>query len=118
MKTLLLLASVCVAAAAWTGCGRDEGSSAKSTNAAGGNPLTAPADYLGAAAKAKQSSEKVIDTIAINQAISLFHTSEGRFPRDLNELVTEKYMPRLPEAPYGMKIEYDAARGQVKIVAK
>ncbi len=77
MKTRLLLVAVCVAAAAWTGCGGDADSSAKSTNAVGGNPLTAPADYLGAAAKAKQSSEKVIDTIAINQAISLFHTSEG-----------------------------------------
>jgi hypothetical protein len=102
----------------WVGCGKKEGTEAKSTNTAGGNPLTAPVDYLGAAAKAKQSAEKTIDTIALNQAISLFHASEGRYPRDLNELVTEKYLPRLPEAPYGTKIEYDATRGQVKIVAK
>jgi hypothetical protein len=37
-------------------------------------------------------------------------------PKDLNELVTEKYMPKLPDAPAGSKIEYDAKTGTVKIV--
>jgi hypothetical protein len=68
--------------------------------------------------RGEQSSEKTIDAIAINQAISLFHATEGRFPKDLNELVTEKYMPKVPDAPYGMKIVYDADRGQARIVPK
>src|SRR5882672_10446781 len=87
------------------GCGKkEEASSSKATNppVAGGNPLTAPVDYLGAVAKAKKVSEKTIDTAYLTQTIQLFQASEGRLPKDLNELVTEKYLPRLPDAPYGM----------------
>jgi hypothetical protein len=99
------------------GCGRqDSAKTTKPTNAPGENPLTAPVDYLGAAAKAKTASERTIDTVSINQAIQLFNASEGRYPKDLNELVTEKYLPQIPPPPHGMKIVYDAARGQVKIV--
>jgi hypothetical protein len=101
------------------GCGqKDETQPAKATNetAATGNPLTAPVDYLGAIAKAKKSSEKTIDTVYLNQAIQLFHTSEGRYPKDLNELVAENYLPKIPDAPYGMKIVYDATKGVVKVV--
>jgi len=101
------------------GCGKQDGAQpAKSTNdaAAIGNPLTAPVDYLGAVAKAKKSSEKTIDTVYLNQAIQLFHTSEGRYPKDLNELTAEGFIPRIPDAPYGMKIIYDAARGVVTVV--
>jgi hypothetical protein len=118
MRTGMLVAMACVISLLGTGCGKKEGTEAKSTNAVGSNPLNAPTDYLGAIGKAKQSSEKTIDAISINQAISLFHATEGRFPKDLNELVAEKYMPKVPEAPYGMKIVYDANRGQVQIVPK
>jgi hypothetical protein len=116
MSTGKLLTMVGFMAAVLLGCGKKEETGGATTNAAGGNPLTAPVDYLGAAAKAKRSSEKTIDTISLNQTIALFHATEGRFPRDLNELVTEKYLPKVPEAPYGMKIVYDAERGQVQIV--
>jgi len=101
------------------GCGKKEGAAnSKTTNApvASGNPITAPVDYLGAVAKAKRLSEKTIDTASLNQTIQLFQASEGRLPKDLNELVTEKYLPRLPDAPYGMKIIYNPANGQVKVV--
>jgi hypothetical protein len=115
MKRFLLLLPLC--GMVWTGCGRqDSTTDGGSTNAAGGNPLTAPVDYLGAAAKAKRSSEKVIDTVALSQAIQLFHASEGRYPKDLQELVTERYLPKVPDAPHGMKITYDAATGQARIV--
>jgi hypothetical protein len=116
MRKGMLVMVLCVASIVGAGCGKKDGAEAKTTNAAGENPLTAPVDYLGAAAKAKRSSEKTIDTISLNQTIALFHATEGRFPRDLNELVTEKYLPKVPEAPYGMKIVYDAERGQVQIV--
>jgi len=69
-------------------------------------------------AKAKKNSEKTLDTVYLNQAVQTFYASEGRFPKDLNELVTEKYLPKLPEAPYNMKIVYDATKGQVKVVPK
>jgi hypothetical protein len=69
-------------------------------------------------AKAKKASEKTIDTASLNQAVQLFQASEGRLPKDLNELVTEKYLPRLPDAPYGMQIVYDASTGQVKVLPR
>jgi hypothetical protein len=101
------------------GCGqKDETQPAKSTNetAATGNPLTAPVDYLGAIAKAKKNSVKTIDTVYLNQAIQMFHTAEGRYPKDLNELVAESYIPKIPDAPYRMRIVYDATRGVVTVV--
>ncbi len=80
-----------------------------------GNPLTAPADYLGAVVEAKKHSEKVIDVAAINQAIQLFNVQEGRLPKDLNELVPN-YLGKLPAAPIGTKLVYDAKAGTVKAV--
>lgn len=87
-----------------------------STNQASGNPLTAPVDYLGALGQAKRVSEKVVDTAALNQTIQLFYAQEDRFPKDLNELVTMRYLSSLPKPPYGMKFEYDARSGQMKVV--
>ena len=104
-----------------SGCGKkEEKSTASSTNDSNssGNPLTAPVDYLGAVAKAKKSAEKTVETVSLNQAIQQFGVAEGRYPKDLNEPVTEKYLPKLPDAPYGMKIVYDAAKGEVKVVPK
>ncbi|HYT60635.1 MAG TPA: hypothetical protein VEL06_10710 [Haliangiales bacterium] len=106
---------------AFSGCGKKDAKSASSAtngNYSSGNPVTAPADYLGAIAKAKKSSEKTIDTVSLNQAIQQFNVAEGRYPKDLKELVTEKYLPKIPEAPYGMQIVYDAAKGEVKVVPK
>ena len=78
--------------------------------------LTAPVDYLAAAAKAQQSAVKTVDVASINQAIQMFNVDKGRNPKDLNELVTEKYMPKLPTPPYGTKLEYDANTGKVTVV--
>ena len=103
------------------GCGKMEDSTTpKLTNAAAGsgNPLTAPVDYLGAVSKAQKSAVKSIDTSYLTQAIQLFNASEGRLPKDLNELVAEKYLPSLPAPPYGMKFEYSPATGQIKVVPK
>jgi hypothetical protein len=114
--SLLLLGGL-----ALSGCGNQEAkptTSSTNANNSTGNPLTAPVDYLGAIAKAKKSAEKTVETVSLNQAIQQFSAAEGRYPKDLNELVTEKYLPKLPEAPYGMKIVYDAAKGEVKVVPK
>ncbi len=118
MKTtlsLLLLGGLVL-----VGCGKKEGTTASSTNEnySSGNPVTAPVDYLGTIAKAKKSSEKTIDTVYLNKTIQEFNAAEGHLPKDLNELVTEKYLPKIPEAPYGMKIVYDATKGEVKVVQK
>jgi hypothetical protein len=86
-------------------CNKDSGS--------GSNPLTAPADYVGATVKAQQSATKTIDLASVNQAIQLFNASEGRNPKDLDELVSTHYMPQLPTPPYGMKLNYDPNAGKV-----
>ena len=117
MKTTFSL--VLIGCLVLVGCGKKEGASASNaTNATSGNPITAPVDYLGAVAKAKKNSERTIDTVYLNKTIQEFNAAEGHYPKDLNELVTEKYLPKLPEAPYGMKIVYDANTGQVKVVQK
>src|SRR5262245_55207434 len=89
-----------------------------STNAptSSGNPPTAPVDYLNSAVKAQQSAVKTVDTTSLNKALDLFNVQEGRFPKDLNELVAKKYIPEIPKPPIGSKIEYDAKAGTVKVV--
>lgn len=102
------------------GCAKKEApaTAAKSTNqpAAGGNPLTAPVDYLGAVGQAKKVAVKTVDLASLNQAIQLFHAGEDRFPRDLNELVSQGYLPRLPAPPPGTRLYYDPARGAIRVV--
>jgi len=116
-----LLSVLLLGGLALSGCGKKEAkptSSATNENYSSGNPLTAPVDYLGAVAKAKKSAETTVEAVSLNQAVQQFNVAEGRYPKDLNELVTEKYLPRLPDPPYGMKIVYDAAKGEVKVVPK
>src|SRR5437899_2829229 len=116
-----ILSFLVLSAMALCGCAKQEAKpTAANTNEnySSGNPITAPVDYLGAVAKAKKSAEKTVETVSLNQAIQQFSVAEGRYPKDLNELVTEKYLPRLPEPPYGMKFTYDAKTGEVKVVPK
>ena len=115
MKATFLLAAA--AGLFVAGCGDKSNSPAQTTNAASGsNPLTAPVDYLDAAAKAKQSAVKTVDVTSLNKAIEMFQVDRGRFPKDLNELVAEKFISKIPAAPFGTKIEYDAIAGKVKVV--
>ncbi len=100
------------------GCGGGSDNSGTSTNAASGgtSAADAPAGYLGALAKGQQGAVKTVDTASLNQAIQLFNVDKGRYPKDLNELVQERYVPQIPVAPYGSKIEYDPASGKVSVV--
>jgi hypothetical protein len=90
-------------------------SSTASTNASSGSPITAPVDYLNAVAKGKQTPEKTIDTTSLDKAIQMFGVDHGRNPKDLNELVQQKYIPRIPDPPYGNKLVYDANLGTVTV---
>ncbi len=101
------------------GCGeKAAGPTAGATNStpSGSSPVSAPADYVGALGKAKQTAVKTADVSTLQRAIESFGADKGRNPKDLNELVEGKYLSRIPEAPYGMKIEYDAESGTVKVV--
>ncbi|MCX7871786.1 MAG: hypothetical protein N2487_00715 [Verrucomicrobiae bacterium] len=113
MKLLFVILTIAVLSVA--GCGQKDDAN-KKTEQAGQNPLTAPVDYMGAAAKAKKYSEKTIDIVNLKRAIQEFQAGEGRLPNDLNELVAEKYLNSIPQPPQGMKIVYDPKTGEVKIV--
>jgi hypothetical protein len=96
--------------------------SSQSTNSSsggsssGGSVLTAPVDYLNDAAKSEHSAVKTIDTTSVAEAIQLFYTDKGRYPKDLNELVTEKYIGKVPTPPTGTRLDYDPNTGTVKVV--
>jgi hypothetical protein len=117
MSVLALLA-----AALLIGCGekpapaKPAAKKVDTENNSSGNPVTAPVDYLGAVAKAKKTSVKVVDVASLKQAIQMFKQEEDRFPKDLNELVAKQYMPALPAPPYQMKYQYNPATGDVKVV--
>ncbi len=119
MKTLLPLSVV----AGWllVGCGNNSSStSPQTTNAAAneGNPVTAPVDYLNAVGNAQNLAVKTVDTSSIHEAIQMFQVDNGRFPKDLNELVEKKYYPRLPQPPHGMKYDYNPNTGEIKVVSQ
>jgi hypothetical protein len=116
MKALLSFFAALVAALL-VSCSQEPAPSTQTTNtAAGGTPSEAPGGYLGGLAKGHQNAVKTVDTTSLNQAIQLFQVDKGRFPKDLNELVAEKFIPKIPDAPAGMKIVYDANAGTVKVV--
>jgi hypothetical protein len=83
-----------------------------------GNPATAPADYLKSAADSQKRAVKTIDKAAINKALETFYVQEGRFPKDLYELVEKGFMKKIPEPPFGMELRYDTNAGVVTIEKK
>jgi hypothetical protein len=110
-----------IAATVLTGCGKKSDeipTPTAATNAAssGVKPLDAPAEYLGGMAKGQQSAVKTVDTAALDRALQMYSADNGSYPKDLEELVKGKYIPRIPDPPFGMKIVYDATAGTVKIV--
>ena len=114
MKAHIVLA---LAAFTFAGCGSKSDEPSKSSTS-GGNPVTAPVDYLGAVVKAKKSAEKTVEGAMLTQAVQMFQAQEGRFPTSLDELVAKQYLNRLPPPPYGMRFDYDPKTGKVSVVAK
>ena len=116
MAAVLLIIGVMV-----SGCDKeaDAKSKAATPNAqeASGNPITAPVDYLGAVGAAQKQAVKTVDLTTFSQAVQAFQAGEDRLPASLSELVTEGYLPRLPDAPKGMRFEYNPSSGQVRLVA-
>jgi hypothetical protein len=99
------------------GCGNGSGSQPQGTNTVAGSASNNPADYLGALVRAKKTADKTIDVAYLNQALQLFNTQEGHYPRTLDEL-TPNYVGKIPEPPIGYKLDYDATRGEVTVVAQ
>lgn len=119
MKTLSSAFSL-AAALIFAGCGEPPKSTppVAEKEKVGENPLNAGSDYLGAVVKAQQSAVKTVDIASITQAIQMFEANEGRHPKSLDELVEKGMLKKIPTAPNGKKIVYDATTGTVKIVAQ
>ena len=98
-----------------TGCG--EKAAKKTTQAvnAVSNVVDAPLNYLGAVVEAKKHAENVIDVSYINQDIQMFNASEGRYPKELDELIPN-YLAKMPPVPFGFKVVYDPATHTVSVV--
>jgi hypothetical protein len=100
-----------------TGCNPSSSSSqSPSTNASANATNADSVPYYGAMIKAKRNATTTADVASLKPAIDQFQVEKGRFPKDLNELVQEKYISKVPDAPYGMKLDYDPATGVVKVV--
>ena len=112
MKAISFLGLAC-ATMLLNGCGKSN-SAADGTNS--GSLVTAPLDYINSAGKQERAAEATIDTVGLNQAIQQFYAGEGRFPKDLDELVTKKYITAVPIPPHGKKLSYDADKGELKVV--
>jgi hypothetical protein len=100
------------------GCGEKSNQPATGTNSTTSTEITpanAPAGYLRAIANGQQNAVKTVDTTSVDKAIQLFNVEQGRNPKDLNELVQKKYIPKIPETPHGTKLVYDANAGTVKV---
>jgi hypothetical protein len=116
MRVLAVFLSVLTAGLFLSGCGDSGGSAAsKPTNASSGNPLTAPADYLGAVGQAQKSVAKTAAAAGLTEAIRMYESQKGRLPKNLNELVPE-YISKIPAPPAGMKYDYNPADGSLKVV--
>jgi hypothetical protein len=109
MKTccgLLLVAAALVLG----GCGKEQNSPPPAAT-----PANAPAGYVGTLARGEQLAVKTVDVTSLNENIRLFNVQEGRYPKDLDELVAKQYLGALPHPPAGMKFVYDAAQGKVTV---
>jgi len=104
-----------------TGCGNNSSSTSpaatnnSATNFTSGNPVTVVPDYIGVVGQAQKYSVKQIDLAQLNQAIQQFNAAEGRYPKDLQELVPN-YLAKIPQVPAGYQINYDATTGKVTVV--
>lgn len=99
------------------GCGeRQSTPSSTNTNTTASAPAATAGGYLGSLGNAQNKAVKTVDTTSLTQAVQLFNVDHGRNPKDLDELVKEKYVPALPAVPYGMKLQYDPASGAVTVV--
>lgn len=96
-----------------TGCGQSSSSSSSATNNA--QAVNATPDYGGVLGQAQKYSIGQIDLAQINEAIQQFNAAEGRYPRNLQELIPN-YLAKIPQAPPGYRIFYDATTGTVKVV--
>ncbi len=67
-------------------------------------------------ATAKKKALTKTDLITVDRAIQSFQADRGRNPNNLEELVQEGFLPKLPDLPAGKKYSYNPQSGEVDMV--
>ncbi len=114
MKLPLSVSLCLLAALLLAGCGNNQGGSSQTNSATA--PPAPSGNYLDTLANSRDHAVGVVDVASINQAIQVFNANEGRYPVDLEELVTNKLIGQIPPTPRGKKLDYNAATGEIKLV--
>jgi len=114
MKTFNSFFISIAAATLLAGCGDKSGSGSSGTNSTS-SATNGFGGYVNSLGQAQKSADKTIDVSYLNQAVQLFNTQEGRYPKTLEEL-TPNYVAKIPDLPAGYKLDYDATKGEVTVV--
>jgi uncharacterized lipoprotein YbaY len=107
MKTRFLLTLAGATALALAGCsGGSSNSNAPTTNttSTSSSPLVQSQVY----------AQQKIAVSSLNSAVQQYHAAEGHFPANLQELAPN-YIEKVPQAPAGYTINYDANNGAVSM---
>ena len=107
MKTQLLVPFAGAIVLALAGCsGGSSNSNTPTTNTTSNSssPLVQSQVY----------AQQKVDAATLNQAVQQYHATEGHFPANLQELAPN-YIEKIPEAPAGYTINYDANSGAVNL---
>jgi hypothetical protein len=111
--------SIAAGALLLAGCGNNTSNPTQTTNTSS-SPPSAPApsgdNYGSALANAQNRAIDVVGMTALQEAIRNFNVNEGRYPKDLDELVSSKFLAKIPPAPRGKRFNYNAATGDIKLV--
>jgi len=113
MKTFNLFFIFAVVGILAAGCG--DSSKPGTTANTVSNLVDAPVNYVGAVVQAQKYAEKTIDVSYVNQDIQMFNASEGRYPKDLQEMIPN-YLAKMPAVPFGYKLVYDTNSYTAKVV--
>jgi len=54
--------------------------------------------------------------LGMDQALKTFYADEGRYPTNLDELVSKGTISSIPKPPAGMKYDYDPKTATIKVV--
>ena len=107
MKSQLLFAVAGATVLALAGCsGGSSNSNAPATNttSTSSSPLVQSQVY----------AQQKIAVSSLNQAVQQYHAAEGHYPANLQELAPN-YIEKVPQAPAGYTISYDANSGAVSM---
>ncbi|MEN9572216.1 MAG: hypothetical protein RL514_71 [Verrucomicrobiota bacterium] len=64
---------------------------------------------------AKSTAPEPLDLAKLNAKIREYTEAFGKPPASLQEMVDKKFLPRLPEAPAGRTLVYDAHKMQAQL---